>query len=114
MECYGGWAWQRQRQRRERYGRYVGETEGAHTFLGVLLDEEPCEERTEDEGESSAMVAGGQRVGSSECVRACGRAGGERRAGVREAALWALGVLAGLLAVLVLAGVWVTCAREHP
>jgi hypothetical protein len=70
--------------------------------LGVLLDEEPCEERTEDEGESSAMVAGGQRVGSSEGVRACGRAGGERRAGVREAALWALGVLAGLLAVLVL------------
>ena len=48
--------------------------------MGVLLEAEPepCEERTEEEGESSAMVAGGERVSSSECVRACGRAGGER------------------------------------
>jgi hypothetical protein len=111
MECYGGWAWQR--QRRERYDRYVGETDGAHTFLGVLLDEEPCEERTEDEGESSAMVAGGQRVGSSECVRACGRAGGERACVRLRYGHWACW-LGCWRCWCWLAGVWVTCTREHP
>jgi hypothetical protein len=91
----------------------VGETEGAHTFLGVLLDEEPCEERTEDEGESSAMVAGGQSVGSSECVRACGRAGGERACVRLRYGHWRAGWAAGG-AGAGWAGVWVTCTREDP